>query len=80
MEKAKSSFSLSGFALMTGVIAAMLIGMFILNILKTILPVLGRMTGMDAATVNRQRRHAYNELLFHHPDSLSEYDKQWLNM
>lgn len=35
-----------------------MIGMFILNILKTILPVLGRMTGMDAATVNRQRRHA----------------------
>lgn len=57
-----------------------MIGMFILNILKTILPVLGKMTGMDAATVNRQRRHAYNELLFHHPDSLSEYDKQWLNM
>ena len=35
MEKAKSSFSLSGFALMAGVIAAMLIGMFILKPINT---------------------------------------------
>lgn len=57
-----------------------MIGIFIFNILKTIFPILARMTGMDAATVNRQRRHAYYELLFHHPDTLSEYDKQWLNL
>ncbi len=42
------------------------------------MPAFAKITGMDRGTVNYQRRRAYEELLYHGYDNLSEYDKNWL--
>ena len=50
------------------------------NFIKRFLPMFAKMTGMDRDTVNYQRRRAYEELLYHGYDNLSESDKNWLTI
>ena len=55
-----------------------MIVLIIWNFIKQFIPMFAKMTGMDSATVNYQRRRAYEELLWHGYDNLSESDKNWL--
>ena len=50
------------------------------NFIKKILPMFTKMTGMDRDTINYQKRRAYEELLYHGYDNLSESDKSWLTV
>ena len=48
------------------------------NFIKQYIPMVAKMTGMDRDTVNYQRKRAYEELLYHGWDNMSEYDRNWL--
>lgn len=48
------------------------------NFIKKVLPWFTKMTGMDRDSINYQKRRAYEELLYHGYNSLSDSDKNWL--
>lgn len=52
--------------------------LFIWNLIKKCIPYFAKMVGMDADTIKRNKRNAYLNSLYHHPDSLSKEDKEWL--
>ncbi len=50
------------------------------NLIKRLIPSVARMAGMDKGLINMQRKKAYDNLIYHGYDHLSESDKTWLNM